>query len=77
MSPSFFKNLGPFSAESIFATIDCKHLNIEKNHTFKELVGIFKKSKNSISFIYDNENNNFTPSKDTAIVCSKKKVNNI
>ena len=73
MTPSFFKNLGPFSAESIFTTIDCKPLNIEKDYSFKELVGIFKKSKNSISFIYDNENNNFTPSKDAAIVCSKKK----
>ena len=59
MTPSFFKNLGPFSAESIFTTIDCKPLNIEKDYSFKELVGIFKNSNNSISFIYDNENNNF------------------
>ena len=47
MTPSFFKNLGPFSAESIFTTIDCKPLNIEKDYSFRVIDSPFIAIKKS------------------------------
>ncbi len=77
MQPSFFKNLGPFDNNKINSVVDCQSINVDDTDKFIDLVSIDKIKKNSLSFLYDDEIMPRNLPKDSCIICTKKKINEL
>ncbi len=73
MNPSFFKKLGPININIIKKIINCDTENVSNEDYFNELVSLDNVSKNSLSFLYDNEKFKGDLPADVCIICSKSK----
>ena len=72
MLPSFFKNLGPISIDSIKCLIDCDLYNLQKSISFRDFVGINNIQSNSLSFLYDDKPIKFKLPENVVIICNLK-----
>lgn len=73
MQPSFSKNLGPISVETISKLIQCELVNISTNESFNEFVGTKNIKDGIITFLNDNEVIKKNSIDNFSVICTKKK----
>ena len=74
MHPTFFVNLGPIKLKQIINHISADIIGLDINMEFSEFVGIdnIKNVKNTLSFIYENFQEEINLPKETNLIVSKR-----